>query len=195
MQQTCVLLWRVGCSLCEQSPVGGLLLPSLAFHGASLRYFHLFWERRSIIRNAVETTQAHTRALIPLHLSHQIVQGRKNFCDKARPSLQGNILSNYTGQSDNWGIKLWLGNLYRCWCDTEAVYLHKHLLTAMTMEDFDLSLSGAAFANEWEHQWHITHTTWWFYTWCRAAYIITISDSIFWGHLKLSVKWIILLNV
>ena len=62
---------------------------SLSFHGASLRYFHLFWERRSIIRNATGTTQAHARTPIPLHLSHQIVQGRKNFSDKARPSPRG----------------------------------------------------------------------------------------------------------
>lgn len=68
--------------------------PHLSFHGASLRYFHLFWERRSIIRNATETTQAHTKPLIPLHLSHQIVQGRKNFCDKASPIPREAILSN-----------------------------------------------------------------------------------------------------
>lgn len=68
-----------------------------SFHGASLRYFHLFWERRSIIRNATETTQAHTRTLIPLHLSHQIVQGRKNFCDKARPNPRGNHIVQLDG--------------------------------------------------------------------------------------------------
>lgn len=66
--------------------------PHLSFHGASLRYFHLFWERRSIIRSATETTQAHIRTLITLYLSHQIVQGRKCFCDKARPSPLGNYI-------------------------------------------------------------------------------------------------------
>ncbi len=87
-----MLLWSVGCLLCENSEAQWELcfFPRFSFHGASLRYFHLFWERRSIIRNATETTQAHTRTLIPLHLSHQIVQGRKNFCDKARPNPRGN---------------------------------------------------------------------------------------------------------
>lgn len=61
----------------------------ISLHGASLRYFHLFWERRSIIRNSTETTQEHIR-LISLHLSHQIVQGRKYFSDKSRPTPQGN---------------------------------------------------------------------------------------------------------
>lgn len=79
------------------SAVGALLFPCLSFHGASLRYFHLFWESRSIIRNATETTQAHAGAPIPLHLSHQIVQGRKTFCDKARPSPQGHHIVQLHG--------------------------------------------------------------------------------------------------
>lgn len=95
----CILLWSVGCPLCENSEAQWELcfFPRLSFHGASLRYFHLFWERRSIIRNATGTTQAHTRTLIPLHLSHQIVQGRNNFCDKARPNPQGNHIVQSDG--------------------------------------------------------------------------------------------------
>lgn len=95
----CILLWSVGCPLCENSEAQWelCLFPHLPFHGASLRYFHLFWERRSIIRNATETTQAHTRTPILLHLSHQIVQGRKNFCDKARPTPWGNHIVQLDG--------------------------------------------------------------------------------------------------
>lgn len=85
-----VLLWSVRCALNSEAYGELCFFPHLSFHGASLRYFHLFWEKRSIIRNATETTQAHIRTLIPLHLSHQIVQGRKYFCDKARPSPWGN---------------------------------------------------------------------------------------------------------
>lgn len=94
----CMPLWSFGCPY-ENSEAQWELyfFPRLSFHGASLRYFHLFWERRSIIRNATGTTQAHTRTLIPLHLSHQIVQGRKNFCDKARPSPRGNHIVQLDG--------------------------------------------------------------------------------------------------
>ena len=95
----CILFLSVGCCWCENFEAQWelCLFPHLPFHGASLRYFHLFWERRSIIRNATETTQAHTRPPIPLHLSHQIVQGRKNFCDKARPTPWGNHIDQLDG--------------------------------------------------------------------------------------------------
>lgn len=79
------------CENCE-SQREHLFFPLLSFHGASLRYFHLFWEMRCIIGNATETTQAHITALIPLHLSLEIVQGRNNSSDKARPTPWGNYI-------------------------------------------------------------------------------------------------------
>ena len=88
------------------------------------------------------------------------------------------ILSNYTGWSDNWGIKLWLGSLHRCWCNTGAVCLCKHQLKPMTLRDFDLGLFGTCLC-QWMRTWgHITPTT--ESTNQKAIWCITVSR--FWDR-------------
>lgn len=57
-----VTLRSKGHSRTAKCQLGVFYFPSLSFHGASLWHFHLFWERRSVIRSATETTQVYWHA-------------------------------------------------------------------------------------------------------------------------------------
>lgn len=82
------------CEKCE-SQWEHLFFPPLPFHGASLRHFHLFWEMRSIIENATETTQAHTAVLMPLHYLCKLCRAERIPLIRQVPVLRGCTLSNY----------------------------------------------------------------------------------------------------
>ena len=108
-----------------------------------------------------QTTQAHSIILIPLHLSHQIVQGRNNFNDKPRPNLWGSIIFqldrlNLMNQRSGQLVTAQLPD----WCSKGSIWLHKHQFRSMTLDDFDLVPRGEQKPFQMNTRHHIMHTKW-----------------------------------